>query len=66
VLLPFWEATIVHVPVPTNEAVMPDTVHTLEVVEANVTASPELAVALSVTVPPTVCAGIALKVIVCV
>jgi hypothetical protein len=45
---------------------MPDTVHALEVVEANVTASPEVAEALNVSAPPTVCAGIALKVIVCV
>jgi hypothetical protein len=50
---------IVQVPLPTNEAVVPDTVQTLGVVEANVTASPELADALSVTVPPAVCAAIA-------
>jgi hypothetical protein len=54
------------VPLPTSEAVVPETVQTLAVVEANATGKPELAVAVSATVPPAVCAAIEQKVIVCV
>jgi hypothetical protein len=45
--LPSCVAWIVHVPAPTSVTVTPDTVHTAEVVEAKLTANPELAVALT-------------------
>ena len=53
------------VPVATKEAVVPLTVQTLVVCEANVTFKPELAVADSVSGVPTVCVPGALNVIVC-
>lgn len=48
-----------------NVAVSPDTVQTLDVAEVNVTARPELAVALRVSGVPTTCAPGLLKVMVC-
>jgi hypothetical protein len=47
---------MVHVPTVTNVAVAPATVQTLAVVEAKLTARPEVAVAVSVSGVPTVCA----------
>jgi hypothetical protein len=63
--LPACEAWIVHVPGVRNVAVVPLTVQTPVVSEANVSVKPELAVADSVRGVPTVCASGALKVIVC-
>jgi hypothetical protein len=54
VLLPACEATMVQVPAVANEAVVPDTVHTLVVDEAKATVNPELAVALKLSVVPAV------------
>ena len=65
VALPAWEAWIVHVPAVTNVAVVPLTVQTLVVCDANATASPELAVAESASGVPTVCVPGLLNVIVC-
>lgn len=65
VVLPACEAVMLHVPPVTSVAVLPETVQTVGVVEANETASPELAVAESVTVPPAVWVGIVANVIVC-
>ena len=56
---------IEHVPELTNVAVVPLTVHTEVVVDANATVRPELALALSVSGVPTVCAAIVPNVIVC-
>ena len=56
---------MVQVPATRNVAVVPETVQTLAVDEAKLTANPELAVAESVKGVPTVCAAIALNVIVC-
>jgi hypothetical protein len=56
---------MVQVPLAINEAVVPDTVHTLEVDEAKATVKPELAVALNAAVVPAVCAAIAGKLMVC-
>jgi len=64
VLLPVCEAWIEQVPAERNEADVPETVHTPGVVDAKPTASPELAVAESVRGVPTVCAGMAPKVMV--
>ena len=50
VALPPWLALIVQVPVVTMVTLLPETVHTLNVVELNVTVSPELAVAVNGTV----------------
>jgi hypothetical protein len=46
--LPAWVASIEQVPTETNVTVLPETVQTVEVVDAKLTASPELAVALTV------------------
>ena len=56
---------MVQLPCATNVAVLPDSVQTAGVVEVKLTAKPEVADALSVRVFPTVCVGIALKVMVC-
>jgi len=64
VLLPACVAWIVHVPAATKLAVVLLTVHTLVVVEAKPTVSPELAEATSVSGVPTVCAPGLLKVMV--
>ena len=48
--LPAWEAVIEHVPGAPMVAAAPDTVHTEEVIEANDTVSPDVAVAASATV----------------
>jgi hypothetical protein len=45
--LPNCVAWMVHVPAPTSVTVTPDTVHTGEVIEAKLTANPELALALT-------------------
>jgi hypothetical protein len=63
--LPPCEAWIVHVPAMRKVAVVPLTVQTLVVCDANVTASPEVAVAVRVKGVPTVCVAGVLKVIVC-
>lgn len=73
---PACVATIVHVPPASSDAVVPETVHTAGVLEANVTASPELAVAdnpsddCAYSVPViagklTVCAVLAMTVKLC-
>jgi hypothetical protein len=64
-LLPACEAKMVQVPLAINEAVVPDTVHTLEVDEAKATVKPELAVALKVAVVPAVGLAIAGKLMLC-
>jgi len=56
---------MVHVPVAMKFAVVPETVQTLVVVEAKLTAKPELAVAESVSGVPTVWGLGAAKVMVC-
>ena len=56
---------MVQVPEAMNVAVVPETVQMLVVVDAKPTARPELAVAESVSGVPTVCVGIAGKVMVC-
>jgi hypothetical protein len=53
------------VPAVKNVAAVPLTVQTVCVVDAKLTASPELAVAVSVSGVPTVCAAGCAKVIVC-
>ena len=50
--LPAWLAEIVHVPVATPVTVFPLTVQIEGMVELNVTANPEVAVAETVVVPP--------------
>jgi hypothetical protein len=65
VALPACDAWIVHVPAVIKVAVVPVTVQTLVVCEANVTARPELAVAVKVKGVPTVCMAGVLNVIVC-
>jgi hypothetical protein len=50
-VLPAWSALIVQVPTVTKVTVVPDTVQTLVVADVMVTASPEEAVALTVTGP---------------
>ncbi len=55
---------MVQVPDAMNVAVVPETVQTPVVVEVKVTAKPELAVFESVSGVPTVCEGIAAKVMV--
>ena len=64
--MPAWFAAIVHVPAATLVTVLPLTVHLLVVVLVNVTARPEVAVALAVVVgPPTArVAGVKVKPIV--
>jgi hypothetical protein len=52
------------IPLESRVAVVPETVQTVGVVEANVTANPELAVADNVTGVPYLCAGIARNVMV--
>ncbi len=47
--LPAWLAVIEQEPVVSSVTLLPDTVHTVPVVEAKLTLSPELAVAVSVT-----------------
>jgi hypothetical protein len=56
---------MVQVPLVANEAVVPETVHTPVVEDANATVNPDVAVALKFSVVPTVCVAIAAKVIVC-
>jgi hypothetical protein len=51
--LPAWLALMVQVPAATPVTVEPLTLQTAGVVELNVTARPEVAVALAVVVPPT-------------
>jgi hypothetical protein len=64
-LLPAWDAAMVQFPVVTKVAVVPETVQTSGVVEAKLTVSPELAVALRLTDPvDSVVAGFAVKVMV--
>ena len=53
---------MLQLPCSINVALLPDTVQTAVVVEVKLTAKPELADALSVSVFPTVWVGIALKV----
>jgi hypothetical protein len=55
----------VQVPLVTNEAAVPETVHTPVVEEANPTVNPDVAVAVKFREVPTVCAAIAGKLIVC-
>ena len=55
---------MVHVPAAMKLAVVPETVQTVEVVEAKLTARPELAVAERASSVPTVFGGILSKVIV--
>ena len=45
-LLPAWLAPMAHVPAPTSVSAVPLTLHTLGVVDSNVTARPEVAVAI--------------------
>lgn len=52
-------------PAISSDAVVPDTVHTVGVVDAKATASPELAVAVNANVVLALCAAIELKVMVC-
>jgi len=66
IALPACDAVIVQVPAVRNVALVPDTVQTPLVDEANVTANAELAVAFNVKVVVAVCAAIVPKVIVCV
>ena len=63
--MPACVAWMVQVPAATNVAVAPPTVQTLAVVEAKLTARPELAVALSASGVPTVCAPGLAKVMLC-
>jgi hypothetical protein len=63
--LPVWLATIVHVPAATSEAFVPETVHTDAVVEAKLTARPELEVADRPSVVPTDWLPIDAKLMVC-
>ena len=56
---------MVQLPAPTNVAVLPDTEQTVLGEAAKLTASPELAVALSARGVPTVCVGMAAKLMVC-
>lgn len=64
-LLPACVALIMQEPAASKFALLPLTVQTAGVVEANVTGSPDVAVALSVTEVPCAVAGMAGKVIVC-
>jgi hypothetical protein len=57
VALPAWLAATTHDPAATPVTALPLTVQIDVVVDVKVTASPELAVALSVPVPPTVTTG---------
>ncbi len=64
--MPGCEAWIVHVPAFSSVADEPDTEHTAGVSEVKLTASPDVAVADSVTVEPCSAElGSALKVMVC-
>jgi hypothetical protein len=63
-VLPAWFAATTQDPAATPVTVLPLTEQIVAVVELNVTAKVELAVALSVPVPPTVTAGAVPKVIV--
>ncbi len=63
--MPACEAVMLQVPEARKVAVLPETVQTLLVEEAYVTARPELAVALKVSGVPTVCAAIVPNVMVC-
>ena len=63
--MPACVAWIVHVPAEMNVAVVPLTVQMPVVCEAKLTVNPELAVAISVSGVPTVCAPGLSKVIVC-
>jgi hypothetical protein len=62
---PACDAVIEQLPTPMKLANDPTTVHTVGVVVVYVTARPELAVAPSVSEPPTLCAAIGPNVIVC-
>ena len=61
---PAWLAAIVQVPAATPVTVLPAMVQMGSVSELKVTGKPELAVAVTVPVPPTVSVGAAPKVIV--
>jgi len=63
--LPGWVAVMVHVPPPTNVAVVPDIVQTLEGEPVKVTANPEFDNAVRTSVVPTVWPGIAANVMLC-
>jgi len=63
--LPAWFASMMQVPTVRKVAVAFETVQMLVVVEVNVTARPELAVAESVRGVPTVCVPGLLNVMVC-
>jgi hypothetical protein len=63
--LPACVATMVHVPDARKVACVPETVQVLVMVEAKLTARPEVAVAVSVRDVPTVCAPGLAKAIVC-
>lgn len=56
---------IEHIPDVRNVTVVPETVHTLVVFDAKLTASPEEAVAESVSGVPTVCAAGVVNVMLC-
>ena len=56
---------MVHVPAISSVALLPETVQTFAVEEANVTGKPEVALAESASVVPAGCAATAAKVIVC-
>jgi hypothetical protein len=67
VAFPAWVAVIEHAPTATIVTVVPETVHTGIVFEANVTASPELALAeIGNAAAPNATLPRALNVIVCV
>jgi hypothetical protein len=55
---------MVHVPLVKNEAVVPDTVHTPGVEDANATVNPEVAVAFNAAVVPAVGLVIVVKLMV--
>ena len=63
--MPACDAVIEQVPAAMKLAVAPETVQTLAVVEAKLTARPEVAVAVRLSGVPTVCAPGLLKVMVC-
>jgi hypothetical protein len=65
VALPAWLAVMEHAPPVKRVAVLPETVQIEVEFEVKVTGRPELAVAESPTLVPTVCPGIVGKLIVC-
>ena len=62
--LPACEAWIVHVPAASSVALVPETEQMVGVLEAKLTASPEVEDAVRLSDPPTLCAGMAPKVMV--